>query len=163
MRRTIIKSDLKRLVENTLNEMDWKTYANASRARRAQGRDKSSDDLSDYSAKRFNDTYSDEDFEMADVNPNGVEGRYDSMYPWGMDNERGFYGDDFEEGIPFDELDLDDDEFAGRNDAANYVGGKSKYVKGKGWTNESRRRRMVNNITESVIRRLRGRRPSRWR
>ncbi len=161
MRKTIRKSQLKRLVESTLNEMDWKTYANASRKRRAQGRDKSADDLSDYAAKRFNDTYSDDDFEMTGVNPNGVEGRYDSMYPWGMDNERGFYGDDFEEGIPFDELDLDDDEFAGRNDAAKYVGGKSNYENGQ-W-NESRRRRMVNQITESVIRRLRGRRPSRRR
>lgn len=40
------------------------------------------------------------------------------------------------------------------DDAYNYENGKSEYEKGKGWTDESRRR-FVNRITESVVRKLR--------
>ncbi len=91
MKKTIrlTESKLRRLIESTINEMNWKIYANASRKRGEQANYAAANSLSNAAAGAFNDQYGDEDFEMDGVTSNGLEGRYDSMSHWGMDNDRG--------------------------------------------------------------------------
>lgn len=44
---------IKESVKQVLSELDWKTYANASRKRKEQGKDQNAHDLSFYAAKQF--------------------------------------------------------------------------------------------------------------
>ncbi len=213
MKKTIrlTESKLRRLIESTINELDWKTYMNAAKKNADEysdydfdddeGRRKNlrTDSFVDAARKAYRDKYgsnTETDYDSYDLGYGRGHGKhnYETTYgepyweEYGDDDENGRwiqgrtrteftndYDGEFGKDFPdvstrYEEDDDDslygydrnvsnysDDEMPDEwNDVANYVSGKSKYVKGKGWTNESRRR-MVNNLTESVIRRLRRR------
>lgn len=82
---------------------------------------------------------------------------YDSEYDMNFPEVNSYYDEDDDDSVfawtrPVSHY--TDDKMPEWKDVSDYTSGKAKYVKGKGWTNETRRR-FANAITESVIRRIR--------
>ena len=50
----LTESDLHNMIKEAINELDWKTYMNAAKAREEQGNDKSSDKLMKHAQQQFN-------------------------------------------------------------------------------------------------------------
>ncbi len=162
----LTEGNLRRLVESALNELDWKTYANAGK----KAYDRGQRDRSDRFYNKAIDAYNDKDYYDYDgeglprengvsyMGPNGSYGPCDDVGGMAIhhrdDNDNTVTTGDFGNGGNLEDWDWDD--YPEFDDMKKYYTGRSKYTKGKGWENESRRR-MVNAITESVIRRLRRR------
>lgn len=157
---------VKESVNRILTELDWKTYANAARKRAEQGAsDYDIHQLDQAANKALFDKYkidSDTHFPYApqidtkkgeSVYVKNDDGSYSKKYPNASQTGRypqlGYQGD-FNDTYynPIGDNDVDEpyertsyDNFPmhkeRHNDMHNYFNGKSKYVKGKGWTNEN--------------------------
>lgn len=70
MKKTIKlkESDITRMVMEAVNELDWKTYANAAKKRKEQGNWQSSDELRKQMVNSFNDKYATSDNENNSYN-----------------------------------------------------------------------------------------------
>ena len=160
MKRTfkLRESELKRMiaesVKGAINELDWKTYANAAKKAREQGRDSRWDfDRATERAldKQYgghhlvstdNETY--QDFHTYNDDPFSTN--YDRAWrPLEGHEDFGSYADVHDSKKPY-----------GNEDVADFVHGRSKYVKGKGWeTNESINRKIDRIVSESIRRNIR--------
>ena len=160
----LTESDLHRIIKesvnNILTELDWKTYANAAKSRQEQGNDKSSNDLYYAANKSFRDKYSngnvffdDENNAVdnsatvdvnihkygADINDNRWDGR-----DFGSMNSRYTHGEKSPEhtltqgkstkGMLKRSNNFNNNLSSMHKDMKNYYGGKSQYIKGKGWS-----------------------------
>ena len=131
----LTESDLHKVIKESVNkvltELDWKTYANAAKKAREQGRDSRWDfDRATERAldKQYgghhlvgteNETY--QDFHTYNDNPFSTN--YDRAWrPLEGHEDFGSYADVH-----------DSKKAYGNEDIADFVHGRSKYVKGKGW------------------------------
>ena len=131
----LTESDLHKVIKESVNkvltELDWKTYANAAKKAREQGRDSRWDfDRATERAldKQYgghhlvgtdNETY--QDFHTYNDNPFSTD--YDRAWrPLEGHEDFGSYADVH-----------DSKKAYGNEDIADFVHGRSKYVKGKGW------------------------------
>ena len=126
-----LRGIVKESVKQVISELNWKTYANAAKKAREQGRDsrwdfdRATEKALDkqYGGRHLvgtdNETY--QDFHTYDDNPFSTD--YDRAWrPLKGHEDFGSYADVHDSKKPY-----------GNEDIANFVHGKSKYVKGKGW------------------------------
>ena len=158
MKQTIklSESELKKIVaesvKGAINELDWRTYANAAKKAREQGRDSRWDfDRATERAldKQYgghhlvgtdNETY--QDFHTYNNDPFSTN--YDRAWrPLEGHEDFGSYADVHDSKKPY-----------GNEDISDFVHGKSKYEKGKGWSNESMKRRIDRIVSETLKRTL---------
>ncbi len=152
MKRTIKKSELRRLVESALNEISWNTAYNVGAKRYDMGEDDKANRDFDFAGEKFAKQYG--------LKRNGVymdadHGNFDGNDKWGYDvntarNGGGWYNRnkyDFIEDAEEDDPYMESGDWGNYDDSFGYAPGKSRDAFYD----------MVNTITESVIRRLRRR------
>ena len=190
MKRTIKlrESDLRRMiaesVKGVINELDWKTYANAARKRAEQGAsdydiyqlDQAANNALYDKYKITGDTHfpfapqiqtskgeytweRDEDGNYSKKYPHaGQIGRYPQLGYQGDFNDTYYtpIGDNLNDEpyqmTTYDNFPMHKER---HKDMSNYFSGKSKYVKGKGWQNESISRKINRIVSECIKRNLR--------
>lgn len=158
MKKTIrlTESDIRRMVMEAMNELDWKTGVAAAKAAEKKG-DPRKDKFLKYANDKFKEKYRDNDYFVSDlgtdragmsrsynvddpntrgshhfmnVDKNGASG---NIHVWDG-NGHGWqddWTDDFNS-----EYHYGDDDY-GLHDLRNYYTGKSRYEKGKGWMEEA--------------------------
>lgn len=159
----LTESDLRNIVREAINELNWKTYANAAKKRAWQGDPKNSvKDLDAAANKELEKLYSipkenayyrwisSPEIKTTKYNRISDPNTYISKqfikfpnheHPMFQDRYLSITDDDDEYPINDYELDLynsvtDPIDRKSRKDLINYTQGKSKYVKGKGWLDE---------------------------
>ena len=172
MKRTIKlrESDLRRMiaesVKGVINELDWKTYANAARKRAEQGAsDKITGDTHFPFAPQIQTSKGeytwerDEDGNYSKKYPHaGQIGRYPQLGYQGDFNDTYYtpIGDNLNDEpyqmTTYDNFPMHKER---HKDMSNYFSGKSKYVKGKGWQNESISRKINRIVSECIKRNIR--------
>ena len=190
MKRTIKlrESDLRRMiaesVKGVINELDWKTYANAARKRAEQGAsdydiyqlDQAANNALYDKYKITGDTHfpfapqiqtskgeytweRDEDGNYSKKYPHaGQIGRYPQLGYQGDFNDTYYtpIGDNLNDEpyqmTTYDNFPMHKER---HKDMSNYFSGKSKYVKGKGWQNESISRKIDRIVSECIKRNIR--------
>lgn len=166
-------------VKGAINELDWKTYASAAKKRAEQGAsDYDVHQLDQAANKALSDKYKitgDGHFPYSpqidtrkgeSVYDTDEEGNYVKKYPHAGQTGRfpqlGYQGDfndtyytpigDNVEDEPYERTTYDN--FPAHKerhkDMSSYFSGKSKYEKGKGWSNESMNRKIDRIVAESV-------------
>ncbi len=167
MKRTIrlTEGDLRRQVEGALNELDWKTYANAGKKAYDRGQKDRSGRFYDKAMDAYNDkeyfydyvddvddkydAYAERNAQMWYAGPNGAYGdNNDNSFGgrWALhhrddDNNYTVMRDGGYKGVsPIYKGDVRgfnwDAEYPDLRDMKNYYTGKSKYIKGKGWAKD---------------------------
>ena len=156
----LTESDLHRIIKesvnNILTELDWKTYANAAKSRQEQGNDKSSNDLYYAANKSFRDKYSNGNVFFDDEDKNATVNTRFHKYGADIYDNR-WDGDDFcsmnsrythgekspehtivrgkpTKGMLKRSNNFNNNLSSMHKDMKNYYGGKSQYIKGKGWS-----------------------------
>jgi hypothetical protein len=145
----LTEADLHRIVKESVNkvltELDWKTYANYAKGRLNQGNREEYAKGREMVNKAFNDKY----FDGEDVPYDMIEKGVHMKEPFGDDRTyvkqtwRDHNGG-WQKGLTDDEartLVSKDDKYGkfadsfidAAHDYGDYYGGKSKYIKGKGW------------------------------
>lgn len=190
MKRTIKlrESELRRMiaesVKGVINELDWKTYANAARKRAEQGAsdydiyqlDQAANNALYDKYKITGDTHfpfapqiqtskgeytweRDEDGNYSKKYPHaGQIGRYPQLGYQGDFNDTYYtpIGDNLNDEpyqmTTYDNFPMHKER---HKDMSNYFSGKSKYVKGKGWQNESISRKINRIVSECIKRNIR--------
>ena len=147
------ESDLHRVIKESVNkvltDLDWRTYANAAKKAREQGRDSRWDfDRATERAldKQYgghhlvstdNETY--QDFHTYNDDPFSTN--YDRAWrPLEGHEDFGSYADVHDNKKPY-----------GNEDIADFVHGRSKYVKGKGWVTESDLHRIIKESVQKIL------------
>ena len=147
------ESDLHRVIKESVNkvltDLDWRTYANAAKKAREQGRDSRWDfDRATERAldKQYgghhlvstdNETY--QDFHTYNDDPFSTN--YDRAWrPLEGHEDFGSYADVHDSKKPY-----------GNEDIADFVHGRSKYVKGKGWVTESDLHRIIKESVQKIL------------
>ena len=149
----LTESDLHRVIKESVNkvltDLDWRTYANAAKKAREQGRDSRWDfDRATERAldKQYgghhlvstdNETY--QDFHTYNDDPFSTN--YDRAWrPLEGHEDFGSYADVHDNKKPY-----------GNEDIADFVHGRSKYVKGKGWVTESDLHRIIKESVQKIL------------
>lgn len=162
------ESDLRNLIKEALDELNWKTYANAAKKQRDDNR---AEQLADFAAKRFNDEFGYEELDgtydegglpyrqdvRGFVSPNG-EG-YMGMGHWTPMNAQthaGYYPEDENDALLFNPnstmkptQNIINKFQKAYDEIHDFNNGNFKYIKGKGWVKDNEE------LDESITRAIR--------